>query len=191
MNYIDYHIISNKKLSQEELKNSILRYTETIRYGKHGYIWIHDTNYYLLAHPFRQDSLNTYDIELKDPKGTYITKKFIDKTIEHPSGAFVEYYWQKPGEEHFSSKLGYFRLHEKYNWVIGAGLYMDDIQNSIIENKKLLEDRINKYIRLVVLISFIVIFFIGFISFLMSKKITQVFRNYQNNVQKKSFYFKI
>lgn len=74
INYMEYHVKHNKKLTEKELKNEILRYSETIRYGKHGYIWIHDTNYYLLAHPFRQDKLNTYDIELKDSMGTYITK---------------------------------------------------------------------------------------------------------------------
>lgn len=185
INYMEYHVKHNKKLTEKELKNEILRYSETIRYGKHGYIWIHDTNYYLLAHPFRQDKLNTYDIELKDSMGTYITKKFIDETIKKPDGAFVEYFWQKPGEVHFSNKLGYFRLYEKYNWVVGAGLYMDDIQKSIFDNKKLLEERIQKYIRTVVFISIFVIFFIGFLSFIMSKKITEVFKNYQQNVNKK------
>lgn len=185
INYINYHIKNNKKLTQSELKNEILRYIETLRYGKHGYIWVHNTNYYLLAHPFRQNSINTYDIDLKDPMGTLITKKFIDETIKKPNGVFIEYFWQKPTDVHFSKKLGFFKLYKKYNWVIGAGLYIEDIQKSIFENKKLLEERINKYINLVVLISFLVVVFIGLISFIMSKKITEVFKNYQNNVRKK------
>uniref|UniRef100_UPI0040486DA6 cache domain-containing protein n=1 Tax=Aliarcobacter sp. TaxID=2321116 RepID=UPI0040486DA6 len=185
INYIEHHVNHNTKLTQNELKNEILRYVETIRYGKHGYIWIHDTDYYLRAHPFRQDNLNTYDIDLKDAMGTLITKQFIDETVKKPNGVFIEYYWQKPEELHFSKKLGFFRLYEKYNWVIGAGLYIDDIQKSIYENKKLLEERIDKYIRLVVFISIFVILFIGLISFFMSKKITEVFQKYQENVKKK------
>ena len=185
INYIEHHVNHNTKLTQNELKNEMLRYVETIRYGKHGYIWIHDTDYYLRAHPFRQDRLNTYDIDLKDAMGTLITKQFIDETVKKPNGVFIEYYWQKPEELHFSKKLGFFRLYEKYNWVIGAGLYIDDIQKSIYENKKLLEERIDKYIRLVVFISIFVILFIGLISFFMSKKITEVFQKYQENVKKK------
>lgn len=68
INYIEYHVNRNSKLTKEELQNEILRYTETIRYGIHGYIWIHDTNYYLKSHPFRQESLNSYDIDLKEQK---------------------------------------------------------------------------------------------------------------------------
>lgn len=185
IDYINYHEKENKKLSEEELKKFILKYIETIRYEKHGYIWVHDTNYYLRAHPFRQDRLNTYDIDLKDAVGTYITKEFVDKTLKNPNGVFIEYYWQKPKEIHFSKKLGFFRLYKKYNWVIGAGLYIDDIQNSIFENKKLLEERIDKYIRIVVFISFLVMLFVGFLSFFMSKRITEVFNRYQENVKKK------
>jgi signal transduction histidine kinase len=185
INYIEFHVKNNTKLSEEELKNEMLRYIETIRYGKHGYIWIHDTNYYLKAHPFRQDRLNTYDIDLKDALGTLITKQFIDETMKKPNGVFIEYFWQKPNEVNFSKKLGFFRLYDKYNWVIGAGLYVDDIQKSIFENKRVLEEKIDKYIRLIVFISTLVIVFIGLISFFMSKKITEVFGRYQENVKKK------
>lgn len=185
INYIEFHVKNNTKLSEEELKNEMLRYIETIRYGKHGYIWIHNTNYYLKAHPFRQDRLNTYDIDLKDALGTLITKQFIDETMKKPNGVFIEYFWQKPNEVNFSKKLGFFRLYDKYNWVIGAGLYVDDIQKSIFENKRVLEEKIDKYIRLIVFISTLVIVFIGLISFFMSKKITEVFGRYQENVKKK------
>lgn len=185
INYIDHRVKNNKLLSEKELKKDILNYLETIRYGKDGYLWIHDTNYYLRGHPFRQDSIDTFDIDLKDAKGDFITKRFIDETIKKPEGVFMEYYWQKPGKTYFSKKLGFFRLYEKYNWVIGAGLYIDDIQNSINANKKQLERKINRHIRLVVTISFLAILLIGVLSYIMSKKITQVFNAYQNSVKKK------
>ena len=75
INYIDFYRKRNTKLTEEELKKEILKYSETIRYGKDGYVWIHDTNYYLRAHPFRQDRIDTYDIDLKDPQGNLITKR--------------------------------------------------------------------------------------------------------------------
>ncbi|WP_294962295.1 cache domain-containing protein [Sulfurimonas sp.] len=185
VNYIDHHVQNNHTISEDELKKSIIKYIETIRYEKHGYIWIHDTNYFLIAHPFRQSKIGTLDVDLKDAMGTLITKKFIDETLENPNGVYIEYYWQKPKEVHFSSKLGFFELYEKYNWVIGAGLYIDDIEKSIFENKKLLEKRIDKYIRQVLLVSSLMIIIIGLMSLLISKKINAVFSNYKNNVEKK------
>ncbi len=187
INYIDFYRKRNTKLTEEELKKEILKYSETIRYGKDGYVWIHDTNYYLRAHPFRQDKIDTYDIELKDPQGNLITKRFIDETLKKPNGTYIEYYWRKPKTINPSKKLGFFKLYKEYNWVIGVGLYLDDIQNSIAQNKKMLEERINKYIRIVVLISSFVMLFVGFLSFIMSKKITEVFRKYKENVKRKEF----
>ncbi len=185
LNYIHFQVENNKKLSSEELKHQILRYTETIRYEKNGYIWIHDTKYNLKAHPFRQDSLNGNDKFLQDAVGTYIIRQNIKKALNNKEGGFLEFYWHKPNQTKPYKKLGFLKLYEKYNWVIGAGLYIDDIQKSISENKKELEKRIDKYIRLVVMISFLVMLFIGLISFIMSKKITEVFQRYQMSVKKK------
>jgi len=185
INYMNHYVKNNPRESLEVLKNELLRYIESIRFEDHGYIWIHDTNYYLKAHPFRQDSIGKYDIELKDAVGTLITKEFIDKTVQNPEGIFIEYYWQKPKTVYASNKLGFFKLYEKFNWVIGSGLYIDDIEKSIHQNKILLEQRIDKYVRLIVLVSCIVIFVIGILSVVMSNKINKVFNSYKKSVQKK------
>lgn len=187
VNYLDHHSKYNQNISEDELKKRLIKYIETIRFEKHGYIWIHDTSYFLRAHPFRQDKIGTLDIDLKDAMGTFITKKFIDETLKKPDGIFIDYYWQKPQELHFSNKLGFFRLYEKYNWVIGTGLYIDDIEKSIFENKKILEEKIDKYIGQVLVISSFVIFITGILSFLVSRKINTVFSTYKNNVEKKEF----
>jgi len=185
INYIEHYVKNNERVDEEHLKDELLRYIESIRFEDHGYIWIHDTNYYLRAHPFRQDKIGTYDISLKDAMGTLITKQFIDETIINPNGVFIEYFWQKPQNIYSSKKLGFFRLYENFNWIIGAGLYLDDIEKSIHQNKIQLEKRIDKYIELIVLISFIVIFIIGILSLIMSNKINKVFKSYQDKVQKK------
>jgi signal transduction histidine kinase len=187
INYIDYYESTNKNIDQSQLKKDIIGYIETIRYEKDGYIWIHDTDYYLIAHPFRKDEIGKYDIDLKDAKGDLITKNFVDEVSKKPTGVFLEYFWQKPNRSNFSKKLGFLKLYEKYNWVIGAGLYIDDIEESIKENKKLLEQRIDKYIDTVINISLIVILVITILSFMISNKITKVLSNYRDNVEKKEF----
>jgi len=170
---------------QDRSRSELLKYVESIRYEKNGYIWIHDTDYYLRAHPFRQANIDSYDINLTDAMGTLITKEFVDKTVRHPDGVFIEYYWIKPNAKESSKKIGFFRLYEKYHWVIGTGLYVDDIQSAIASKKQELEERISKYIRQVVLVSLIVIVLIGLLSLLISRKINSVFANYQARVTRK------
>ena len=73
--------------------------------------------------------------------GTYIITEYVDKALNNPNGVFSEFYWQKPNQTVASKKLGFLKHYEKYNWIIGAGLYMDDIDKSIANNKKLLEKK--------------------------------------------------
>ncbi len=193
------YIARQKKLLQREVsmvihyleqhkylpKTHLLRYIESIRYGENGYIWIHDTHYYLRAHPFRRARINTNDINLTDAMGTYITKAFVDQTVRHPGGVFIEYYWIKPNETVSSKKIGFFRLYAPYHWVIGTGLYVEDIQHAIQRNKAKLENRIRKYIRLVVLVTLGVTALVGTLSFLISQQINRVFADYQDRVRRK------
>ena len=182
--------IEDTKESLKHIQNDMLKYIEELRYENNGYIWIHDTSYTLVAHPFRQDKIGTYDIELKDATGTLITKKFIDITLKKPLGVFIEYNWVKPNENSFSKKLGFFKLYENFSWVIGAGLYIDDIENKILENKILLEKRIDKYINLVIIISCIIILIIGFLSVYVSNRINKVFTLYKKKVKTKELLLK-
>jgi len=177
IHYLQHHQHLNKQ--------TLIRYIESIRYGQNGYIWIHDTDYYLRAHPFRSGSIDTYDINLRDAKGTYITRKFVDETLKHPEGVFIEYYWVKPHARKSSRKIGFFRLYSRYRWVIGTGLYVDDIQQAIAQKKHELEQRVDKYIRLVVLISLVIIVGIGLLSIMISRQINTVFRRYRERVSRK------
>ena len=178
-------LVQDTKEKMQNIKDDLINYIETLRYENNGYIWIHDTSYYLVSHPFRQKSIGSYDIALKDATGTLITKKFIDETLKSPDGTFIEYNWVKPNEKEFSKKLGFFKLYEDFSWVIGSGLYMDDIEKTINQNKDLLEQRVNKYITLVIIISIFVIFVIGIISLIVSNKINKVFFLYRKKVKTK------
>ncbi len=166
-------------------RTTLLHYIESIRYGRNGYIWIHDTDYYLRAHPFRPKSIDTLDANLTDAMGTYITRKFVDETVKHPDGVFIDYYWKKPHAAKSSRKIGFFRLYPRYGWVIGTGLYVDDIEQAIAKKKQELEQRVEKYIRLVVMISLAVIVLIGLLSLMISRQITSVFARYRERVTRK------
>jgi len=177
INYLRHH--------SDLQRQTLLRYIESIRYGHNGYIWIHDTDYYLRAHPFRPKSINTLDVNLTDAMGTHITQKFVDETLKHPEGVFIEYYWKKPHAAKSSRKIGFFRLYPRYGWVIGTGLYVDDIEQAIAKKKQELERRVEKYIRLVVWIALAVIMIIGLLSLIISRKITSVFARYRQRVTRK------
>ncbi len=180
--YIEYHRVNLKSIHEKNLKKLITNYINTIRYGDNGYIWIHDTNYYLISHPFRKKSVGKYDINLKDDSGKFITRAFINIAVKNPDGGFLEYYWRKPNAKIATKKLGFVKLYAPWKWVIGSGLYVDDISNSIKKEKTLLQKRINKQIQTIVLIALSFMFLVGILSFLISKNIISALNSYKEKV---------
>ncbi len=180
--YINYHRINLKNIDKKRLQKLITNYIDTVRYGDNGYIWIHNTNYYLIAHPFRKKSIGKYDINLKDESGKFITRAFINIAVTNPDGGFLEYYWRKPNAKTATKKLGFVKLYAPWKWVIGSGLYIDDISSSIKKEKELLQKRINKQIRTIVLIALSFMFLVGILSFLISKNIITALNSYKHKV---------
>lgn len=122
-------------LSESEVKELIINTLMPIRFfDGRGYYWIHDTDYTLVAHPFRPKSVGSNDKGLTDSKGQKITQSFVRTALADPNGGFVTYYWNKPGideqyhRERGMKKIAYLKLFTPYNWVIGVGEYVDDVE---------------------------------------------------------------
>lgn len=78
------------------------------------------------------EGLNLLDVQ--DTHGQYVIKDMIE--IVHQSGeGFYEYYWTKPdtvGDDF--KKISFIKRFEPYDWFIGTGLYVDDVQEQIQAN---------------------------------------------------------
>ncbi|WP_051822213.1 cache domain-containing protein [Desulfonatronum thiodismutans] len=99
-----------------------------------GYYWIHDTDHILVAHPFREGSIGGDDTDLVDSQGQLLIQSFVSAALSDSRGGFVDYYWSKPEiDERYHRELGrkkiaYLQLFEPYNWVIGVGEYVEDVE---------------------------------------------------------------
>ena len=43
----------------------------------------------------------------------------------------VDYMWPKPGREAPQPKVSYVKLHADWGWIIGSGIYVDDVQDAL------------------------------------------------------------
>jgi len=173
----------NKSL--KNLKSRVIDWIQTIRYGTNGYVWVHDTTHHLIAHPFRIYEIGVDDTNNTDSTGAKIFQKFIDVATANKKGGFVEYYWSKPEFGAPRKKIGFLQLDYEWGWVIGTGLYVDDIELSITKKKLLLENKIDKYVRIILLTAFSLMMVLGVVSYLISKYIAQIFTSYKEKVYKK------
>ena len=100
-----------------------------LRYGNDDYFWINDLGPRMITHP--KSELNGQDLsDIKDPAGKRLFVEFVDVVKSKGSG-YVEYQWPKPGMDAPQPKLSYVTGFEPWGWVIGTGVYIDDLYAQI------------------------------------------------------------
>jgi PAS domain S-box-containing protein/putative nucleotidyltransferase with HDIG domain len=117
------------ELTLEEAQSRAKGRIRALRYGvgNNDYLWINDLDYIMLVHPHRPDLEDTNVKNLKDINGVFLIQEFVDLAKTQGSG-YVPYYWQRVDDPTLiSPKISYVRLYQPWGWVIGTGLYLDDV----------------------------------------------------------------
>ncbi len=125
--------VENNQLSLEQAQTLAKNRIEAMRYGvdNKDYFWLQDTTPRILMHPYRKD-LNNQDVsDYQDAQGTRIFVAFSDLVLEKGEG-YISYVWQWMDEtERQEPKESYIRLFEPWGWVIGTGIYVNDVHAEI------------------------------------------------------------
>ncbi len=130
------------EVAESKLKFDSAAIIQALRFGPDNkdYFWINDMHPKMVMHPYKP-KLNGKDLsDFKDPKGK---KLFIEmaKVCSEKAEGFVDYYWPKYGAEKPQPKLSYVKLFKNWNWVIGTGLYIDDIDTMVEGRKKEIDSK--------------------------------------------------
>jgi len=120
------------ELTDAEARRRALSEVDGLRYDSWNYFWITDLKPVLLSHPEARDLVGRNVGDLLDPDGRALFKEFV-AVSGRQGGGVVYYKWPKPGERDPVRKLAYVRLFEPWGWVVGSGLYLDDIDAYAVE----------------------------------------------------------
>ncbi|KHD89457.1 MAG: hypothetical protein OM95_03585 [Bdellovibrio sp. ArHS] len=122
-------------LSTEQAQNAFKELVQAHRYADKEYIWIHDLSGTMQLHPINTKLNGTSILAMKDPNGNPLFQK-MNEIVKKDQAGFHEYLWPKPGEEQPQPKLSYVKLDPHWNWVLGTGVYIDDINKELNSLKK-------------------------------------------------------
>jgi diguanylate cyclase (GGDEF)-like protein len=67
----------------------------------------------------------------------------IQKSIDNGEG-YHSYWWQRPDSDLPAERLSYARLFPEWEWVIGTGVYIDDLQTEILVRKEKMIDELRQ-----------------------------------------------
>ena len=126
--YDKYHTIKSESELQKEILDAIEHLYE--RQDGTGYIFIYDFKGTVLSDPIQRQNIgkNLYDIE--DNNGVRVIEDLINVS-RNSEGGFVEYTWLKPTTKELSPKVSYAKSFEPWQWMVGTGVYLDEIEKSI------------------------------------------------------------
>lgn len=170
----------------EIIKNQLINVIKNTRYDNEiGYFWINDTTQpipNMIMHP-TDPSLDGKI--LNDPKydcaygeKVNLFTAFVDVCLNYGSG-FIDYLWPKPTKDGLTEeqpKLSYVELFKPFSWVIGTGLYIDDIDKAALERTAETKQFIMKILKNVLLV-FIFLIFISILIMIV----------FSNNISKRLF----
>ena len=141
-----------EKQAQQEAINAVMQ----IRYDNGNYLWINDENAIMVAHAVKP-SLNGKDLsKLADPNGKFLFTEFANLVKKTPEGGVVDYLWEKPGSDKPIEKISYVKGFTPWKWVIGTGVYIDDIEAAMWNSVQGLIIEVVVITLLIVLLSFFI-----------------------------------
>ena len=120
------------RLSEADAKQAAIADLKAIRYGNNDYFWINDMTPVMVMHPIKPE-LEGKPLEgMKDPRGNFLFLDMLD-IVKKRGGDFYFYYWPKPGFTDPVRKISYVKGFAPWGWVIGTGIYLDDVDATFRE----------------------------------------------------------
>ncbi len=125
----DYaNLAKTGEISVEKAQQLAIQSVRALRYDGENYYWINDLAPNMIMHPFSKDLEGKNLSNIKDPNGLALFSEMA-LVAKNKGEGHIDYVWSKPGVSQPVDKVSFVKLVPEWNWVIGSGIYLDDIQN--------------------------------------------------------------
>lgn len=125
-------------LTREEAQSLAITRVEALRYGLEGkdYFWIQDGQPAMIMHPYRPDLNGKELYSFVDPRGVHIFVEFAS-LVQREGDGYIDYVWQwKDDPRRLEPKESYVKGFEPWGWIVGTGIYIDDVDREIAAIEK-------------------------------------------------------
>ena len=113
---------------------------KSIRFGNDDYFYAFDRSMTAIAHP--DPAIEDRNlIDLQDADGKLFVRDLQRVALGDGSG-FVDYRWNRLGQTDPSAKLAYVFHYEPWDWIIGTGVYVDDIDSEVAQRTEVIKSQL-------------------------------------------------
>ncbi len=184
-NYINYKKRLCKSKTKAQIKHTqkeILETIRQIRYGKDGYIFVYKDNGLNIMHPTKPSLEGKNLIDFKDPSGKFVIQELISAS-KNPKHPFINYIWYQPSTKTLAKKIGYAEYIPGWRWMVGSGIYINNIDKIIKQKKSEFQKDVNQKILKIFILFIMIVLLVSFFLYRQTKKINDSFKLFHNFLQ--------
>jgi len=181
-NHYGWYFGSKQNLNNyfPKFRDEIAQKISSVRFRHGGYVFLNQTD----GRPLVMDGkIYNGDLNLlkesDDPRHLVFLKE-LEAAGKNPAGEYFYYKWNKMHDNIPSEKCAYVHLFKEYNWLIGAGFYLDEANESILAQQQILKKELRKGILIIFLILLALLFFEAIIIQQFNKKYKADFERFFN-----------
>ncbi|KQT60695.1 MULTISPECIES: methyl-accepting chemotaxis protein [unclassified Aureimonas] len=117
--------VAAKRQSEAEAKARAIESIKSIRFGANDYVFIMDDKATMIVNP-NESLIGKTLWDKPDSAGTLFFQELVKRAKE--GGGFTSYLFPRSGSTEPIAKLSYTTLVPSWGWVVGTGVYMDDLE---------------------------------------------------------------
>ncbi|CCO23945.1 methyl-accepting chemotaxis protein [Maridesulfovibrio hydrothermalis] len=126
-----------------QMKKEALAQVAKMRIGKDKYFWINDSTPKMIMHPIKP-VLNGKNVSgVTDSKGKKLFIEMVRKVQNNNGAGYIKYWWENPATGKDAPKLSYVKQFKPWGWILGMGVYIDNIEVMVQHQKDEFESTIS------------------------------------------------
>jgi len=161
------------EIAEKHFKEEARKQIGNLRFGPDNkdYFFIIDTDARMVMHPIKPELDGKEMGEFKDPDGKKLFSEMVSVSKEKGEG-FVSYMWPKPGEDAPVAKQSFVKLFKDWGWIVGTGIYIDDIEKAMNAQKSNVASAIGTQRMWLIMVSLVMIVIVSALMLFVAMKIS-------------------
>ncbi len=133
-------------LDEAQAQRLALKQLTSLPLSDGEYVFVVNSKGVTLSHP-DPNFIGKEMFTVQDSDGTFFVREMVEKALSAPAGGFTQYLWPKPEKQQPQPKLSYSHHLPAWDWVIGTGLYIDDIEHQVAMHRLALLEKLRRELK--------------------------------------------
>lgn len=153
----------------QEIQQEIINWLSSYRFGNEGYIFVNTYDGDAIISNGKKVVKKKNLWNLEDPNGVKVIQE-ERRAVKNPEGDFIYYSWKKLTSDEISQKISFVKGVPEWKWMVGAGVYLEEINEVLLAKKEALRASIKKDVLLITIWLSTLLLFIYILTLFLSRK---------------------